>query len=165
MLAKEFRVPVVAAVETYKFADVTRLDGLGSNEILKREDMRRGWEGTGARGDRKIGNERPRTWGREWEDEEVVEKEDPKGQQGLQGKRKGHMASLALLYDLTPADYITALCTEVCLRFLSIFAAGEAVMSRAGSVEMDAEQALTRQIGLIPPRSGPTVTGKSSGVV
>jgi translation initiation factor eIF-2B subunit delta len=120
MLAKEFRVPVVACVETYKFADVTRLDGLGSNEVLRKADanIRKGWEATGAQGDRRIGNGRESTWGREWAEEEggkgegKVEKEEAHLAKG--GKKKGSLSSLALLYDLTPADYITAVCTEVC---------------------------------------------------
>ena len=63
MLAKEFRVPVVAAVETYKFADVTRLDGLGSNEILRRSDLGRGYEGTSVAWDPKVGKGRVKGWG------------------------------------------------------------------------------------------------------
>lgn len=118
MLAKEFRVPVVACVETYKFADVTRLDGLGSNEVYKKVEIRHKWEATGAERDRRVGNGRSIEWGREWaEDEDGVGGggKEMKDEANLAkgGKKKGTLSSLALLYDLTPADYITAVCTEV----------------------------------------------------
>lgn len=80
MLAKEYRVPVVVAVETYKFTDGTRLDGLGSNEV----DL-------------------------DWMEGEV-------GVDGKSGKKEeggANLTKLALSYDLTAAEYITALCTEV----------------------------------------------------
>lgn len=65
-------------METYKFGDVTRLDGLGTNEVTM------GWR------------------------EKEKEKEG-----GGTGGMSTNLTSLALSYDLTPADCITALCTEV----------------------------------------------------
>lgn len=92
MLAKECRVPVVVAVETYKFSDGTRLDGLGMNEV----DL--AWMGTGLGPGSNSGS---------------------KGKDG-KGGADANLTRLALSYDLTPAEYITALCTEVsdlvCLR-------------------------------------------------
>jgi translation initiation factor 2B subunit (eIF-2B alpha/beta/delta family) len=81
MLAKEYRVPVVVAVETYKFTDGTRLDGLGSNEV----DLH--WM------QRELGSEAG--------GEERKEDNQP------------NLTKLGLTYDLTAAEYITALCTEV----------------------------------------------------
>lgn len=85
MLAKEYRVPVVVAVETYKFTGGVRLDGLGMNEVdVNWMDEDRGTEGIVKAGDGKEGG-------------------------------GANLTRLALTYDLTPAEYITALCTEVSL--------------------------------------------------
>ncbi|KAI9637716.1 uncharacterized protein MKK02DRAFT_24331 [Dioszegia hungarica] len=83
MLAKEYRVPVVVAVETYKFTGGVRLDGLGMNEVdVNWMDEDRGTEGIVKAGDGKEGG-------------------------------GANLTRLALTYDLTPAEYITALCTEI----------------------------------------------------
>jgi hypothetical protein len=85
MLAKEYRVPVVVAVETYKFTGGVRLDGLGMNEVdVNWMDEDRGTEGIVKAGEGKDGG-------------------------------GANLTRLALTYDLTPAEYITALCTEVSL--------------------------------------------------
>jgi translation initiation factor eIF-2B subunit delta len=84
MLAKEYRVPVVVAVETYKFTDGTRLDALGSNEV----DLNWMDGGNGVIAD-----------------EEGKEKDDV------------NLTKLSLCYDLTAAEYITVLCTEVSYSF------------------------------------------------
>jgi translation initiation factor eIF-2B subunit delta len=90
MLAKEYRVPVVVAVETYKFSDGTRLDGLGMNEV----DINwMGGQGGGVEDNVKKGNE-------------------------MEGN--GNLTKLALSYDLTPVEYITALCTEVSLLAIEV---------------------------------------------
>lgn len=115
MLAKEYRVPVVVAVETYKFTDGTRLDALGSNEV----DLN-------------------------WMDGEngVMEGEEKE-------KDDVNLTKLSLCYDLTAAEYITVLCTEVSHSWLLCG-------------ELQAENV---QVGFIPPSSVPTVTGKTSAVL
>lgn len=119
MLAKEYRVPVVVAVETYKFADVTRLDGLGSNEVVMPYKTSRSaayeTKGAGAGAvtdaDREIGNWDEKTWGSDWAEDGTAAA--AANGQGRGEKSNPNLTTLALLYDLTPADCITALCTEV----------------------------------------------------
>lgn len=76
MLSNEYRVPVVACVETYKFGEKVVLDGLGSNEI------------GGVEGLVQLPGKKALTEGKD-------------------------LTPLALMYDLTPPEYITAVCTEV----------------------------------------------------
>lgn len=82
MLSKEYRVPVVACVETYKFGEKVVLDGLGSNEMGSVDGL----------------VQLP----------------------GKKGKTAGKdLTPLALTYDLTPPEYITAVCTEVSIHYVT----------------------------------------------
>lgn len=76
MLSKEYRVPVVACVETYKFGEKVVLDGLGSNEMGSVDGLVQ------------LPGKKAKTAGKD-------------------------LTPLALTYDLTPPEYITAVCTEV----------------------------------------------------
>lgn len=80
MLAKEYRVPVVACVETYKFAERVVLDSVASNELGLPDILL-----------------------------------DIPTNQGVAIKQPApaKLASTSLMYDLTPPDLITAVCTEV----------------------------------------------------
>lgn len=83
MMAKEHRVPVVACVETYKFGERVQLDGVANNEL-----------GIG---------------------EEIFTVPEASGKMGVEIKAdlRGGVTPLCLLYDLTPPELITAVCTEV----------------------------------------------------
>ncbi|ORX38228.1 hypothetical protein BD324DRAFT_588511 [Kockovaella imperatae] len=78
MLAKEYRVPVVACVETYKFGERVSLDSVASNEIGEPEQLLQ------------IPGGKP-----------------------FQGDFPATLTPLNLMYDLTPANLITTLCTEL----------------------------------------------------
>ena len=82
MLAKEYRVPVVACVETYKFGERVVLDSVASNEIGDPSEVL------------KIPGRTPKS---------------------LSGKDElpAGLTPLSLMYDLTPPEFITTLCTEV----------------------------------------------------
>lgn len=79
MMAKEYRIPVVVCVETYKFGERVVLDGIANNELSVAED---------------------------------VFKLSQVGCEIKEELREG-ITSLPLLYDLTPPQCITAVCTEV----------------------------------------------------
>lgn len=83
MMAKEHRVPVVACVETYKFGEKVQLDGVANNEL-----------GIG---------------------DEIFTVPAASGKVGVEIKSdlRGAVTPLCLLYDLTPPELVTAVCTEV----------------------------------------------------
>ena len=83
MMAKEHRIPVVACVETYKFGERVQLDGVANNEL-------------GVGGD-------------------LFKIPIKSGRNGVEIKDelRAGVTPLCLLYDLTPPELITAVCTEV----------------------------------------------------
>lgn len=80
MLAKEYRVPVVACVETFKLSERVALDDLASNELGAADDLL------------------------SIPTAPALELQKPLPKQ---------LSTLTLLYDLTPHNHITAVCTEV----------------------------------------------------
>ena len=94
-MAKEYRIPVVVCVETYKFGERVVLDGIANNELSVAED---------------------------------VFKLQQVGCEIKEELREG-ITSLPLLYDLTPPQCITAVCTEVSYFLL----ARQELTSRLGS--------------------------------
>ena len=106
MMAKEHRIPVVACVETYKFGERVQLDGVANNEL-----------GIG---------------------EELFKIPPKSGRNGVEIKEglRGGVTPLCLLYDLTPPELITAVCTEVSpffSYFLDHLGATTTDMCRSGS--------------------------------
>lgn len=83
MVAKEHRIPVVACVETYKFGERVQLDAVANNEL-----------GQGA---------------------DLFHIPPKSGRNGVEIKEelRNGVTPLCLLYDLTPPELITAVCTEV----------------------------------------------------
>jgi translation initiation factor eIF-2B subunit delta len=80
MLAKEYRVPVVACVETFKLSERVALDDLANNELGEAQDL-------------------------------LSIPTAPALQ--LPEPLPKHLSTLTLLYDLTPPEHITAVCTEL----------------------------------------------------
>lgn len=96
LMAKEYRVPVVACVETYKFGERVALDGVATNELGEGESILDGpWMRTGV--------------------EEVVEEGEEDEAQDGKLRAGTDLTPLVLMYDLTPPALITAVCTEVSL--------------------------------------------------
>jgi translation initiation factor eIF-2B subunit delta len=98
MLAKENRIPVVAACETYKFGERVLLDAVTGNELGKQRELST-TSGTFLTryptcNSMIIGDA-----------SSLLAQED--------GDIPTHLTPIHLLYDLTPAALITAICSEV----------------------------------------------------
>lgn len=90
LLAKESRIPVVACCETYKFGEKVVLDAVTGNELGETKDW---WTPSSSIGADGAGAENAA---------------------GIKKKTKAvEVTPIHLLYDLTPASLITAVCTEV----------------------------------------------------
>lgn len=98
MMAKECRVPVVAACETYKFGERVVLDAVTGNELGDASSLLYGHRFTAST----VG-------GRNASELASGSEEEEREKQYL----TRHLSLVHLMYDLTPAALVTAVCTEV----------------------------------------------------
>ena len=100
MLAKENRIPVVAACETYKFGERVLLDAVTGNEL---GEFTRDLRDMTSCNPVASTDTRPRL--DQGDASSLLARE--------QGDIPTHLTPIHLLYDLTPAALVTAVCTEV----------------------------------------------------